>query len=341
VALYLFHIENKTFSMKKIIMFVCLFCMAVSSVSAQMGPLNDLTIFAEQGEAFYLVINGQRQNNVPQTNVKVKGLNLPNYKLKIIFADSDLGELDKTILMPAEPAEVVYNLRKGKDGAYVLRFNSAAPLAVAPPPPPAPVSPPPAAPTTVVVETPAPAATTITQTTVTQSQGSNASVGMSVGGMNVGMNININDPFLDGTTTTTTTTRSTTVSRGGNVQVVSAQPVTPPPPPPSPVPGYNGRIGCNGFPMDAGSFSSALAAIQDADFEDTKKSTAKSIINGQCLTTDQVVSICRQFDFEATKLDFAKFAYTNTIDIGNYFKVNQVFDFDASKSDLNRFVSGR
>jgi hypothetical protein len=125
------------------------------------------------------------------------------------------------------------------------------------------------------------------------------------------------------------------------VQVVSAQPVTPPPPPPSPVPGYNGRIGCNGFPMDAGSFSSALAAIQDADFEDTKKSTAKSIINGQCLTTDQVVSICRQFDFEATKLDFAKFAYTNTIDIGNYFKVNQVFDFDASKSDLNRFVSGR
>lgn len=44
------------------------------------------------------------------------------------------------------------------------------------------------------------------------------------------------------------------------------------------------------------------------------------------------------FDFENTKLDFAKFAFSKTYDRDNYYKVNAVFDFDASKETLNRFI---
>lgn len=103
------------------------------------------------------------------------------------------------------------------------------------------------------------------------------------------------------------------------------------------VPGYNGPVGCP-RPMTPSDFAAAKAAIKDADFENTKMSTAKTVIGSNCLTTDQVAELCNLFDFENTKLDFAKFAYSRTYDKGNYFKVNKVFDFDASKEELNRFV---
>jgi hypothetical protein len=46
------------------------------------------------------------------------------------------------------------------------------------------------------------------------------------------------------------------------------------------------------------------------------------------------------FDFEATRLDFAKFAYGRTFDIGNYYMVNDAFTFETSIDDLNRYING-
>jgi hypothetical protein len=92
------------------------------------------------------------------------------------------------------------------------------------------------------------------------------------------------------------------------------------------------------MPMRTNDFNAAVQSIEDADFENTKLSTAKTIVGANCLTTDQVISICNLFGFEDTKLQFAKFAYSKTYDKGNYFKINKVFDFDASKETLNRFV---
>ena len=74
-------------------------------------------------------------------------------------------------------------------------------------------------------------------------------------------------------------------------------------------------------------------------FDESKLSTAKSIISANCLSTDQVVEICNMFSFEQTKLDFAKAAYSRTTDKANYFKVSNVYDFDASKEELNSFIS--
>lgn len=103
------------------------------------------------------------------------------------------------------------------------------------------------------------------------------------------------------------------------------------------VPGYTGPIGCP-IPMSANNFSSIKKTISNTDFEHTKLSTAKTIVGTSCLTTDQVIEVCRLFDFEHSKLDFAKFAYSKTYDRGNYHKVNNVFDFNHSKEELNAFV---
>ncbi|MBK9515283.1 MAG: DUF4476 domain-containing protein, partial [Flavobacteriales bacterium] len=47
------------------------------------------------------------------------------------------------------------------------------------------------------------------------------------------------------------------------------------------------------------------------------------------------------FSFEDSKLDFAKYAYDRTYDIGNYFKVNDAFTFESSMDELNEFIQAR
>ena len=68
---------------------------------------------------------------------------------------------------------------------------------------------------------------------------------------------------------------------------------------------------------------------------------AKQIINSNCLVASQVKEIMMIFDFEASKLDFAKYAYTRTYDIGNYYMVNDVFDFESSIDDLNAYINAQ
>ncbi len=85
-------------------------------------------------------------------------------------------------------------------------------------------------------------------------------------------------------------------------------------------------------------FSSAKQTIENASFENTKLETAKSIISNNKVSTNQVIDICKLFSFESTKLTLAQFAYNYTIDKQNYFKVNNVFDFDASRTKLNQFI---
>jgi len=85
-------------------------------------------------------------------------------------------------------------------------------------------------------------------------------------------------------------------------------------------------------------YQSAKSTIEQASFEDSKLSTAKEIANANCLYAGQIAEICKLFGFENTKLTFAKHAYRRCIDPQNYFKVNSVFDFDASKTELSKFT---
>lgn len=292
-------------------------------------------IFAEQGERFWVIINGVKQNNDPQTNVVVQGLRAPNYKMKIIFEDNNLPELDQNLFFN-DPGEYIYNIKKNKDGKYVIRANSFVPLAQVMPPPPgatvimygAPVvAPAPVGQTTVTTTTaPGGVVQQTTTTTTTGVPGDNISMGMNIGGVSAGVNINVS-----GATGTYTETTTTTTTIGGAPVPVQQQMVY--------VPGYAGPIGCP-IPMDAAAFASAKASIANASFESTKKDMAMNIIKNNCFTASQVRELLMMFDFESTKLEVAKFAYPRTYDKGNYFMVNDVFDFDSSRSELSRFTGG-
>jgi hypothetical protein len=68
---------------------------------------------------------------------------------------------------------------------------------------------------------------------------------------------------------------------------------------------------------------------------------AKQIGRDRCFTVEQVKGIMGVFGFEDTKLDFAKYAYERTYDIGNYYKVNDAFSFETSVEELNEYIQAR
>jgi hypothetical protein len=307
---------------------------------------SSLTIFSEDGYPFYLILNGQRQNTNPVTNIHIDGLTAPQYAVKIIFDDKTKKEISKNLPV-TDPgtnafADVTYKIKTQKDGDIKMRYFSATPVVPNYVPPPdmyvmhygQPAPPPPPPPGGV-------SQTTVTRTTTTSTDmgmggpgNASFSVGVGVGGVN--MNVNISDPTMNsgGTTTTTrTTTRTTTTGGGGYYQDA--------PPPAQPVYGNNnrGNGGCNNA-MPMGDFNAAKQTIQKASFEDTKLSTAKTVLSTNCMSTEQVMQICKLFSFEESKLDFAKYAYDRCPDRGNYFKVGNIFSFDASRTELNEYISG-
>lgn len=114
----------------------------------------------------------------------------------------------------------------------------------------------------------------------------------------------------------------------------------PPPPPPSPLPGYTGPIGCD-YPISDQELNSILNTLRNTDFEHVKEQTAKTIIKSKCFLVGQLKQILQTFDFEHTKLEVAKFAYPYVYDQGNYYMLNDVFDFPSSVEELNYFINSR
>ena len=290
--------------------------------------------FSENGEAFNLVLNGILQNEKAETNVKLTGLNAPSYKVRVLFSDKSLGVVDYNLNFVEMGSEITYTIKKNNKGAYVIRYVSEVPLAQAPPSSPN---------QKVIVYSTAPAvgtATTTTRQTTTTTTGGNPdnvsiNMGVNVDGQGGGVNMNISgmDGSMQSSSTTTTTTTHTTTTTYQD------------PPPPQPVTvvyvdGYNGRIGCP-VPMSRGDFNSFKNSLSTKSFEDSKMTMAKQVLNNNCLTSAQVREVMGLFTFEQTKLDFAKYAYGHTYDLGNYFKVNDAFGFESSIDELNDYINSQ
>ena len=101
--------------------------------------------------------------------------------------------------------------------------------------------------------------------------------------------------------------------------------------------GYNGPTGCD-WPMGTTDFASAKASIAKQSFDDSKLTLAKQIFDSNCMTSAQAKEVMKTFSFEENKLAFAKYAYGHTFDIGNFYKVNDVFTFSSSVDELNSYI---
>jgi len=297
----------------------------------------NLIFFTEQGERFSVVLNGVLQNLQPETNIKVTELPAPSYKLKVIFEDKRLKDLDKTLYFN-QGTETTFSIRKNKNNEYVVRFMNEIPIDEAPANPPT---------QHVILYHPEPVTTTTTTTTTVQNNPVNQGIGVNVNdpysGANVNINLNMGGISGQSSSTTTTTTTTTTGNPAGMYPPQGGRPDEPyqgrPDPQAYVLPGYNGVYGCP-YPMQPADFDQAKQSIRSKSFEDSKLTIAKQIINTNCLLSTQVKEIMLLFSFEDTRLELAKYAYGYTLDIGNYYKVNDAFTFESSIDELNSYISG-
>jgi hypothetical protein len=85
-------------------------------------------------------------------------------------------------------------------------------------------------------------------------------------------------------------------------------------------------------------FNQLKDQIRKEWFESNRLTSVKTIIAKNNFTTQQVAELMMLFTFESNRLDIAKYAYCNTVDKQNYFKLNDELTFSSSKDELARFI---
>jgi hypothetical protein len=391
-------------------------------VFAQTG---NVVVFSENSDRFYLFVNGLQQNMTPQPNVKITNLPESQYKIKVVFEDNTLTQLERLAYIDAGQ-EYSYNIKRDKKGIlkmtpfsmteinnavlpgqFVVVYGSAT--------------------NNQVVQTIQNNQTNNTNTvqqnsnvganstnqnmngTVnanvnvnsTQNQTNNSTnVNTNMGTDNVGFNMNIsvsengfnmnvnesgnpannlnnsanfnnsgnvnsNSNYQQTTTVTTTQTVNGQVVQNSTSTQVNGQPSNNN----ANIQGqYNNQNNTNFqnntqnntnfqnntqqntttyqqintgacFAMADADFNSLRASVKSKSFEDSKLTTAKQALKSNCLNTRQIKDIMQTFSFEASKLDFAKIAYSRCTDQNNYFSINDMFTFESSIDELNDYIN--
>lgn len=101
----------------------------------------------------------------------------------------------------------------------------------------------------------------------------------------------------------------------------------------------NNSDGCNGKAMQKDDFKDLKGSINNRSFESTNLDKAKTAIDNNYLTSEQVKELLGYFTFESNKLELAKYSYKKVCDQGNFFKVYDAFDFDSSITELKDYIS--
>lgn len=96
-----------------------------------------------------------------------------------------------------------------------------------------------------------------------------------------------------------------------------------------------------GMGMNPHEFGEVKAMIENETFDSSRLTLAKQVVAGNHLSASQITEICQLFSFESNALELAKYAYPYCIDPNKYYLVNQAFNHDSSKRELDELISGR
>lgn len=193
-------------------------------VSFSVFSQSNFTVFNNNGQAFYVILNGIKQNSIPQTNVYVSGLKNGAYSTKLIFADGKTADIDKNFFIDAPSditTRIIFKKGKGKlqllsmepthgalqqTGVVYYRQDNYAVYSDAPV-------------TTQIVTSTPPVQSNQTNLQVSGNQQQNT---MNTNGQvngNVNMNLGLNAGITTNSSTTTTTTTTSTQSTSENINL--------------------------------------------------------------------------------------------------------------------------
>lgn len=289
--------------------------------------------FSEFGEKFIVYINNVQQNDEYSANVRVEDIAQDFVQVRIDFESDEYPDFQANAGFE-RGQETTYLVKKNRKGEYVLRARGFMPIADAPQPE-APAEPA-VAPQPAQPVTPAPSGTKTTTTTTTTTKGGDGDVGVKMDTPGGSISINIDAPDMD-TEMEITETRTETVVTETYVEEPQGRMTRSQE---SAVPGYNGPFGCD-WPTDDAGFTQMKKSISGKTFDDAKMTVAKQATRNKCLTASQVKEVMAIFTFEEDKLEYAKFAYDYTYDQGNYYMVNDVFDFEFTIDELNEYIESK
>ena len=301
--------------MKTIFLFSVLFTFA--ALNAQ----SNLSIFNNNGQSFYVVLNGIRQNSKPETNVQVAQIKNGSYAVKVIFADGKTPDIDKNFMIDAPydiTARIIFKKGKGKlqligqepthgvlQEAVVFRPTDAASYSDA-----------------VVVNTQTTPVQTSTTTNTTTTgtvpdENVNLNMNLSVGGVNVNLNANAS---------TTTTTQINNQANAQHQQVIAQVQQAP----------LSNRVNCTKTMNRLEAFK---AELQDQSFEEDRLEALQLELKSTCLTTAQAEQLIDLFTFDENRLEVAKYLSDRLTDRDNAGALAKKLTFDSSKMEYRRYIS--
>lgn len=355
-----------------------MFAAVVALNSAMAQNKSNIVIFSEDGEPFFAFVNGVKQNDNAQTNVKVADLTAESFSFRIVFANSGNEPITKQQYLPFG-SEYTFRIKRDKKGNLVMRGFGEVPLAQAST----------GVPTVIyhATENPAPAtdvSTTTTTTTTTTTNtvpvvnepavlnttGENVNMNMNTGvstnagGENVNMNVStgVNGGTVNGSenvnmsVTVGTNGMSMNVNVNGTGEAIQTDQhvygttTTEYTTTTTTTSTSTGNVntqpatvvttGC-AFPVDEVAFGQMKSSIESKNFSDTKLSTAQQAVKSNCVSTAQVKELMKLFNGDEDKLAFAKYAYDYTTDRQNFYQVGEAFTFDMTTDELNTFLNSK
>jgi hypothetical protein len=314
---------------------------------AEESNYGTLHVFSEQGDPFFLYLDGELQNETAQPDIRIEKLNRLFYQVKIIYKDTKFNIVSRNnVYVSGEDdmmMDVTYKLSRSSGfgklkfysmnpvdhefvpaiGTYVKRYGEKAGISSQPVP-------------TNMNGTEA----VIINKPVTETSGKGQDTGEKKGDKNIPGN-----PAIK---------KSTTAP--GSKPTVSAKPEKTKPAPKANNPVKNpgaateknnisikepdGWICQNEWPMWKADYANAKKNIEEAKTDKLKLAAARVLVSSNCLSSDQVAEIGALLISDDTKLEFAKLAFIHTIDIKNYLKVARIFTSLKSKEALVQYISG-
>jgi len=323
-------------------------CVFLQDLHAQLG--SSITIFSKDGEKFWVVVNGVKQNDKPATQVKVRDLMMPNAMFKIIFEDEQIPSIDRNLMLrdaDNKPFDISYVIRRNKKGEMIMAMSSVAEVSQST------SSSFPANTTDVTYRTnesipntnrpPAGQVTTTTisttTTTKTTTHVGNApeTSGVSLqfnDGMGGNVDVRMNMDVKDLNQSINITESQTSTTQSSKTQISSPSENTA-------VTNQSAASKLCSLPVAQGNFETFKNSVRNTSFSESKEKLAKDFLRKNCVSAQQVKELVSLFSFEESKLNIAKAAYDSCVDKNNYFIVADAFSFSSSKEELMEYISSR
>ena len=82
-----------------------------------------------------------------------------------------------------------------------------------------------------------------------------------------------------------------------------------------------------------------VQAIRERPFDTNKLRIAKEALNQRSIQADDLKQLMQGLEFEASRVELAKFAYPHVTDRQHFYRVYQAFNFEASKREVEQAVA--